>query len=69
MPNLGNKPVAARNGAVIHNDELPLVLLLQVALIVAQDVGVRFQLRNDASGERDDPKGIRDTERIENVYP
>lgn len=69
MANLGNEPVAARKVSFIGDDELLLVWLLQVALIAVHDLGVHLQLRNQTSGQRDDPKGIRDTERTENIYP
>ena len=64
MPNLGNKPVAARKVAGIPNDELPLVWHLQEAVRVVLDLGVHSQLRNETSGQRDDLKGIRHAERM-----
>lgn len=69
MPNLGNKPVAARKVAGIPNEDLPLVGHLQVALITQQHWGGHLELRNETSGQRDEPRTIRDTERMENAYP
>lgn len=68
-PNLRENTVAARKVAVIHKGHLLLVGDLYTAVLERHDRVEHSQERNDASGQRNDLKAIRDTESIENFCP
>lgn len=68
-PNLRENTVAARKVAVIHKGQLVLVGDLYAAVLKGHNRAEHPQERNDASGQRNDPKAIRDTESIENFSP